>query len=169
MHSVDKAEFWSALLEKAYAKQHGSYESLESGNVSEALQDFTGGVTEMCKIQSLEEQNNKSPIFQIMSKAFDRSSFMGCSLAGDPDEVEAEGPLGLIRGHAYSITDVKTVTTTTTTVVKKGSRMVTAGKKVGAPPSSSTSVQILRLRNPWGNSAEWKVGWLVVVYFCDIP
>lgn len=77
-----------------------------------------------------------------MSKAFDRSSFMGCSLDSDPDgEIEAEGPLGLIRGHAYSITDVKSVSI----------RQKTA--------TATSTVQLLRIRNPWGNSAEWKGAW----------
>ncbi|XP_015594764.1 calpain-A isoform X2 [Cephus cinctus] len=134
LSSAEHNEFWSALLEKAYAKLHGSYEALKGGTTCEAMEDFTGGVTEMYRMDETPPN-----LFSILLKAYERSSLMGCSLDPDPNILEAETPQGLIRGHAYSITRVKYVDIAT--------------------PNQVGKIPLLRLRNPWGNEAEWNGPW----------
>ncbi|XP_034171889.2 calpain A isoform X5 [Osmia lignaria lignaria] len=134
LRSAESSEFWSALLEKAYAKLHGSYEALKGGSTCEAMEDFTGGVTEMYQMDQTPPN-----LFSILLKAFERNSLMGCSIEPDPNVLEAETPQGLIRGHAYSITRVKHVEIQT--------------------PNQYGRIPLLRLRNPWGNEAEWNGPW----------
>ncbi|CAG9837674.1 unnamed protein product [Diabrotica balteata] len=134
LHSAEDNEFWSALLEKAYAKLNGSYETLKGGSTCEAMEDFTGGVSEMYEMES-----SPPNLFQIMVKAYERSSLMACSIEPDPRVLEAHTPQGLIRGHAYSITRIKYVEIHT--------------------PNVSGKIPLLRLRNPWGNEDEWNGAW----------
>uniref|UniRef100_A0A8C8SVC4 Calpain-3 n=1 Tax=Pelusios castaneus TaxID=367368 RepID=A0A8C8SVC4_9SAUR len=92
--SSQRNEFWSALLEKAYAKLHGSYEALKGGNTTEAMEDFTGGVTEFYEIKDAPKD-----IYKIMKHAIDRGSLMACSI-----DYETRMTCGLVKGHAYSVT-----------------------------------------------------------------
>ncbi|BFZ11476.1 hypothetical protein BsWGS_14514 [Bradybaena similaris] len=134
MHSTEKNEFWSALLEKAYAKLVGSYESLKGGSTSEAMEDFTGGVTEMFDLKSAPPN-----MLNIMLKACQRGSLMGCSIDAVPGQTEAELSNGLICGHAYSVTSVQLADIKTARV--------------------QGQIPMVRIRNPWGNGSEWKGAW----------
>lgn len=129
--STDRTEFWSALLEKAYAKLYGSYGALEGGHPVEAMEDFTGGVCEWFELKD----KAPSDLVSILEKALVRSSLLSCSIES-PDGMENELPNGLIEGHAYTINLIKTIT-------------LTLGDKV----------TLIRMRNPWGNSKEWKLAW----------
>jgi len=136
MHSDNSSEFWTALFEKAYAKLHGSYEALKGGTTMEAMVDFTGGCTEM---YNLKDDDCPKDIMTIILKAYQRHSMMGCSIEPDPNVTEARMDEGLVRGHAYSITK--------------------AVKAQIETPSASGQIPLIRVRNPWGNEAEWNGAW----------
>ncbi|XP_078100428.1 calpain-2 catalytic subunit-like isoform X2 [Sander vitreus] len=130
VHSAVGSEFWSSLLEKAYAKLCGSYEALKGGNTIEGFEDFTGGISEVYTL-------DKAPpkLFQIMQKALSLGSLLGCSINKKTNaETEAVTALKLVKGHAYSVTGAEEV------------------HFQGKP------VQLVCIRNPWGH-LEWTGPW----------
>ncbi|XP_028330368.1 calpain-5 isoform X2 [Gouania willdenowi] len=139
--SATPREFWSALLEKAYAKLNGCYEALEGGNTAEALIDFTGGVSEPLSLDqetlALNADHRKA-FFQTLAKDHERKSLITCSIRpAEGETVESVLDCGLVRGHAYGITAVKKV------------RLVKTG---------SSRHFMVRMRNPWGTT-DWKGAW----------
>uniref|UniRef100_A0A8C7H5A7 Calpain 12 n=1 Tax=Oncorhynchus kisutch TaxID=8019 RepID=A0A8C7H5A7_ONCKI len=122
-YSCTRNEYWSALVEKAYAKLIGSYGSLKGGNISEAMEDFTGGIAYSLPVSS------RTPriMWKALSDALSRGSLLSCFIqASNYLEIGTVTAEGLVKGHAYAITDTDTV------------------KK------SAGEALLLRLRNPWG-------------------
>uniref|UniRef100_A0A8C1YKG6 Calpain-3 n=2 Tax=Cyprinus carpio TaxID=7962 RepID=A0A8C1YKG6_CYPCA len=123
--SGQKNEFWSALLEKAYAKLHGSYEALKGGNSLEAMEDFTGGLTEFYEITEAPKE-----LYNIMRKALKRGSLMSCAIdVLVPTAQRTKTASGLVTGHAYSITGVE------------------QGKR---KDGKDLMIRLVRVRDPWG-------------------
>lgn len=59
--NISGTELWPTIIEKAYAKLHGSYDNIQAGKVQYALQDLTGGAPEEIRLESV--QNNTEPFW----------------------------------------------------------------------------------------------------------
>ncbi|KAM4013708.1 calpain-3 isoform 4-T4 [Anomaloglossus baeobatrachus] len=169
--SSQRNEFWSALLEKAYAKLHGSYEALKGGNTTEAMEDFTGGVTEFYEIKDAPKD-----LYKIMKKAFERGSLIGCSIdekdnllgmvpTTDMGEalkkmIEAVGDTQLDQDGfkpklPAAIVPAQFETRMASGLVKGHAYSLTG---VEETPFKGDKVKLVRLRNPWGQ-VEWNGSW----------
>ncbi|XP_069861988.1 calpain-3 isoform X2 [Dipodomys merriami] len=176
--SNHRNEFWSALLEKAYAKLHGSYEALKGGNTTEAMEDFTGGVTEFFEIKEAPRD-----MYKIMRKAIERGSLMGCSIDDGTNMTYGTSPSGLNMGEliarmvrnmdnsllrdsdldprgsddrpSRTIVPVQYETRMACGLVKGHAYSVTGLEEA---TFKDEKVKLVRLRNPWGQ-VEWNGSW----------
>ncbi|KAG9292510.1 hypothetical protein G9A89_001583 [Geosiphon pyriformis] len=95
LKSKDKNETWVPLLEKAYAKLNGDYESIDGGWPGEALEDLSGGISTSYWGQQIKDTEK---FWKELSKPKSDVAF-GC--AHFPQRGDKK--LGLVGGHAYSI------------------------------------------------------------------
>ena len=128
-------ELWVLLIEKAYAKIHGSYTLLKNGWAHEAMLDLTG-----CPTLSYEfsDDNVRKLIetheFWNMMRRYDDAGYLiSGNTPGQDNLTEYKRPSsggGLVPGHAYAIIQCK----------------------------EAHGNKLLNIRNPWGNF-EWDGKW----------
>ncbi|KAF5382243.1 hypothetical protein D9757_008962 [Collybiopsis confluens] len=123
-------ETWMSILEKAYAKLHGSYASLSGGEACEAIEDLTGGVSTFISTSDILDPDRfwKEELLKA-----NQDRLFGCayqSLDGTRSGNYNANINGLVGNHAYSVLRAVEV---------KGKRFVV-------------------VRNPWGET-EWTGPW----------
>ncbi|KAF8194982.1 hypothetical protein BJ912DRAFT_1085652 [Pholiota molesta] len=128
--SGNVGETWVPLIEKAYAKLHGDYASLEGGFLSDAIEDLTGGVATSFQMADL--LNPAKFWDDELQHAGLKTHLFGVTFHMNEARSEVAKPTvqGLIPSHAYSVLRARE---------SKGKRFVV-------------------IRNPWGDS-EWTGPW----------
>eukprot|EP00347_Sterkiella_histriomuscorum_P016663 403352333 len=114
-------ELWVPLMEKAWAKLHGSYDRVEAGFAENALRDLTGAP---CEVIDSDEPNLWSKLMEAEKKGF-----LIAASAGKTDaSKELLKNLGLVGSHSYGVLDVREVTL-----------------------DNGRQEKLIKIRNPWGN------------------
>eukprot|EP00930_Biecheleria_cincta_P054773 TRINITY_DN4117_c0_g3_i1.p1 TRINITY_DN4117_c0_g3~~TRINITY_DN4117_c0_g3_i1.p1 ORF type:complete len:1072 (-),score=160.66 TRINITY_DN4117_c0_g3_i1:138-3233(-) len=146
---ADGQQLWVPLVEKAYAKSHGSYRAISGGQVAEALLDLTGA-----PVESIDFDAPGFDPHELWDRllAFRRQGFpMGCGTVGNP-ELEQVGLHGM---HAYSILDVREVRDSRQALM--AAHLGSSELAYGRSPDPCT-LRLVRVRNPHG-VGEWTGDW----------
>ncbi|XP_014383291.1 calpain-10 isoform X2 [Alligator sinensis] len=129
--------FWLPLLEKVYAKVHGSYEQLWAGQVADALVDLTGGLAERWALKDPGRKMEKERTGTVLEKTVFRrlmnlkeQCVISCSVLSS-----RQGTSELGEFHAFIVIDMLNLS------------------KV-----SGKDIILLRIQNPWGRRC-WKGPW----------
>eukprot|EP00607_Mallomonas_marina_P005329 CAMPEP_0182437996 /NCGR_PEP_ID=MMETSP1167-20130531/85437_1 /TAXON_ID=2988 /ORGANISM="Mallomonas Sp, Strain CCMP3275" /LENGTH=588 /DNA_ID=CAMNT_0024631137 /DNA_START=55 /DNA_END=1821 /DNA_ORIENTATION=- len=137
-------ELWVQLVEKAYAKLHGSYNLTRAGLPYEAMIDLTGDPFENYDFsdESVKSMISDGSLFNKLKEYDEQGDLMTVSTPGDDVYTERGGQSlslssnlrGLIPGHAYTLIAVKRV------------------------QHEGRDLELVQIRNPWGHG-EWTGDW----------
>ncbi|CAJ1991217.1 calpain-like cysteine peptidase [Leishmania donovani] len=145
--AVDIRRMWVALLEKTYAKVHGSYANIASGDPLEPLSEFTGFPVTRYESFWEDAQGGDDMLFQEML-SYNRMGHLqvlctpsdGGEAFGNANVVSANPELeatyekmGLLLHHGYAVLQTEYF--------------------------EDLDLRLLRVRNPWGNGSEWTGAW----------
>ena len=97
----NRHEFWVALIEKAYAKLHYSYQSLESGHLNVALKDMTGNFVANLSSKYAKPDEYFAAILDFLK----RGALISCANWGETEKMKEnyEKITGLQNNFAYRL------------------------------------------------------------------
>ncbi|XP_058123076.1 calpain-A-like [Anopheles ziemanni] len=94
-------EFWFPLLEKAYAKLHGSYEALVGGFGGDAMVDLTGGLKKYYTLKKI----NPKELFTMVQRSLQQN----CLIAAGTKKQPGMEKVKIFGGHEYTVTKIKPI------------------------------------------------------------
>ncbi|KAJ9472186.1 Calpain-type cysteine protease ADL1 [Diplonema papillatum] len=137
---ADPNNIWVSILQKAYAKLHGSYEGMLYGETCDALCDLTG--FPLTKLNQAGELTSAMWTDLMKLKKLENGvlylSTQGVELAamGQSQEIATEyATVGLAAGYSFPVLQMKEF-------------------MIG-----NETVELVQLRNHWGDISDWKGEW----------
>lgn len=130
-------ELWVLLVEKAYAKLHGSYEAIRAGYAYEGMIDLTGSPSRVIRFDdpAVKDKLQNGQLWREITKYDEENFIMSASTPGEDHVTEngrfGKSSTGLIAGHAYTLISAVEL---------------------------DNGYRLMRLRNPWGQM-EWTGDW----------
>ncbi|KAI9208890.1 uncharacterized protein BJ171DRAFT_170014 [Polychytrium aggregatum] len=102
--STNQNETWLPLMEKAYAKIHGDYQSLSGGLTGEAIEDLTGGISFVTRLNDILDTDL---YWKDEFSHANRDRLFSAYIMKWSSGFESVSPNGLVHTHAYTV--VRTV------------------------------------------------------------
>jgi len=93
-------ELWASFFEKAYAKLHGGYDQITSGNVVDCLGDLTGAPREVV------DTTDSDSLWDKLSMNIAKGYVIGAIAQQTGDKSKAN-EIGILSNHTYSIIGVE--------------------------------------------------------------
>jgi hypothetical protein len=124
-------ELWVLILEKVWAKLHGSYERIEAGFAHNVMTDLTGAPAFDLDI----EEEGPEKVWDRLMISEQKNYIMAASAGATEASAESLEALGLVAAHSYGLLRVSEIT-----------------------DGFGDKVKLVLLRNPWGDF-EWSGDW----------
>lgn len=136
--SASGRELWVSIIEKAFAKRFGSFESLAGGLVHVAMAELSGGVPQLIELSSAKRRGQVTSGHlwrHLLRLHLDGDLLAAGSPEGSLLEVDE---LGILSGHAYAIL------------------------RISEERDWNGVHRLIQLRNPWGarkGNLDWLGDW----------